>query len=141
MSFQKSFLVLGAALFLSGLLTGLATGVMANPRMGLSAHMQGLTNGTFLLAVGATWRFVELGKTAARATFWLLAYGTTVNWLSTTLAAAWNTGDMTPIHGPSPTAQPWQELIVTVGLLSLTLAMIAGTILLLLGYIQKRGEN
>ena len=48
---------------------------------------------------------------------------------------------MTPIHGPSPTAQPWQELIVTVGLLSLTLAMIAGTLLVLLGYIQKRGEN
>ncbi len=79
MPFQKAFLVLGTALFLLGLLTGLATGTVANPRMGLSADMQGLTNGLFLIAVGAAWRIVSLPKPAARATFWLLAYGTLAN--------------------------------------------------------------
>ncbi len=76
LNLQKAFLVLGTMLFLAGLLTGLATGVMANPRMGLSAHMQGLTNGMFLLAVGASWRFVSSGPLMSKATFWLLAYGT-----------------------------------------------------------------
>lgn len=141
MSYQKAFLVLGAALFLLGLLTGLATGVLANPRMGLSAHMQGLTNGLFLLAVGASWRFVSLGRAASAATFWLLAYGTVANWLSTLLAAAWNTGQLTPIHAPRPTAAAWQETIVSAGLLSLSLAMIAGTLLLLIGYARKAAPS
>lgn len=133
MSLQKAFLVLGGVLFLLGLLTGLATGLVANPRMGLSAHMQGLTNGLFLLVVGAVWRFVALGPIAARATFWLLAYGTLANWLSTSLAAAWNTGALTPVRGPAPTARPWQEAVVSAGLLSLSAAMIAGTLLVIYG--------
>ncbi|MCR9271190.1 MAG: hypothetical protein NXH72_14450 [Hyphomonadaceae bacterium] len=136
MNLQKAFLVLGTALFLAGLLTGLSTGLMANPRMGLSAHMQGLTNGMFLLVVGASWRFVSSGPMMSKAIFWLLAYGTVVNWLSTTLAATWNTGELTPIHGPQPSAAPWQEMMVSFGLVSLTLAMILGTVLLLLGYLR-----
>ena len=140
MNLQKAFLVLGTMLFLAGLLTGLATGLMANPRMGLSAHMQGLTNGMFLLAVGASWRFVSSGPRLSQATFALLAYGTVANWLSTTLAAIWNTGELTPIHGPHPSAAPWQEMIISLGLLSLTLAMILGTVLLLLGYLQGKSE-
>lgn len=141
MSLQKAFLVLGTALFFAGLVTGLLTGVMANPRMGLSAHMQGITNGVFLLAVGAAWRCVSLGPKTARLTFWLLAFGTVVNWTSTTLAAFWNTGDMTPIHGPAPTASAWQEVIVSTGLLSLTLAMLAGTGLLLFGFLKHRARD
>ena len=141
MSHQKAFLVLGSSLFLLGLLTGLATGILANPRMALSAHIQGLTNGMFLLAVGATWRHVKLSKGWASATFWLLAYGTVMNWVSTTLAALWNTGALTPIHGPQPTATEWQESIVSFGLLSLTIAMIAGTVILLIGYARKSNER
>lgn len=137
MPLRKAFLVLGAGLFLLGLLTGLATGLFANPRMGLSAHMQGLTNGLFLLAVGAAWPQVALGPRASAATFWLLAYGTLANWASTTLAAAWNTGALTPIHGPAPTALAWQEAVVSFGLLSLSLAMIAGTLLLLIGFLRQ----
>ena len=137
MSHQKSFFVLGSILFLLGLLTGLATGILANPRMALSAHLQGLTNGIFLLVVGATWRHIELTNRLAAATFWLLAYGTIVNWLSTTLAALWNTGALTPIHGPQPTATEWQESVVTFGLVSLTIAMIADTVFLLVGYARK----
>lgn len=138
MTLQKAFLVLGTVLFLAGLLTGLVTGMLANPRMGLSAHMQGLTNGMFLLAVGASWRFVSSGPIVSKATFGLLAYGTVVNWLSTTLAAIWNTGQLTPIHGPQPSAAPWQEMTVSFGLLSLTLAMTLGTILLLVGYLRDK---
>ena len=136
MSLQKAFLTLGASLFLLGLITGLLTGMMANPRMGLSAHMQGLTNGMFLIAVGAAWRFVGLRGAAAHITFWFLAYGAVANWLSTTLAAAWNTGQLTPIHGPEPSASPWQESIVSFGLLSLTVAMISGALLLTIGFVR-----
>lgn len=141
MNLQKAFLVLGAVLFLAGLITGLATGLMANPRMGLSAHMQGLTNGMFLLAVGASWRFVSSGPKTSKVIFGLLAYGTVANWLSTALAAIWNTGELTPIHGPQPSAAPWQEMIVSFGLLSLTVSMILGTLLLIAGYLRFRTAN
>ena len=136
MSLQKAFLVVGATLFLLGLISGLLTGLMANQRMGLSAHMQGLTNGMFLITVGAAWRYVSLGRFAAPITFGLLAYGTVANWASTTLAAVWNTGQLTPIHGPEPNAPPWQETIVSFGLLSLSVAMIVGTIILIIGFVR-----
>ena len=40
-------------LFLLGLITGLVVQQLENPRMGLAAHLEGLMNGTFLLALGA----------------------------------------------------------------------------------------
>lgn len=138
MVLQKRFLVLGAALFLIGLITGLLPGVMANPRMGLSAHMQGLTNGMFLLALGAAWSHVSLTPKWAEAAFWLLAFGTVANWLATSLAAFWGTGRMTPIISPDPTAAGWQEALVSSLLLALTVAMLTGTIIVLAGFIRSK---
>lgn len=130
-------LVLGAVLFLLGLLSGLVTGLMANPRMGLSAHMQGLTNGVFLLAVGAIWHRVRLSPRLKSATFWLYAFGTVVNWLMTQLSALWGTSVMTPIIGAGHQGSALQEGVVTAGLLALTVAMIAGTVLLIAGLARR----
>lgn len=135
---QKRLLVLGAALFLLGLLSGLVTGFMANPRMGLSAHMQGLTNGTFLLALGAAWPHVALGPRLQSLAFWLLAFGTVANWVATSLAAFWGTGELTPIISPEPAAAGWQEGVVSILLMALTLAMLAGSALVLAGFLRRR---
>ena len=134
---KDRLLQLGALLFLLGLLSGLVTGLMDNPRMGLSAHMQGLTNGTFLLAAGAVWDRVNLGPRAKAAAFWALAFGTSVNWLMTQLAALWGTGQMTPIVGAGHEGAAWQEMVVSTGLLALTLAMLAGAGLLLAGLLRR----
>ena len=134
---KDRLLQLGALLFLLGLLSGLVTGLMANPRMGLSAHMQGLTNGTFLLAAGAVWDRVNLGPRTKAAAFWALAFGTSVNWLMTQLAALWGTGQMTPIVGAGHEGTAWQEMVVSAGLLALTLAMLAGAALLLAGLLRR----
>jgi hypothetical protein len=40
---------------LIGLLTGFAETHFANMRMGLAAHLEGVMNGTFLVALGAAW--------------------------------------------------------------------------------------
>ena len=50
----------GILLFLLGLLTGLAEDHFTNVRMGLAAHLEGLMNGTFLLALGGR---LERGET------------------------------------------------------------------------------
>ncbi|WP_373009356.1 hydrogenase [Hyphomonas sp.] len=126
-------LQLGALLFLLGLLSGLVTGLMANPRMGLSAHMQG----TFLLAAGAVWDRVNLGPRTQALAFWAVAFGTSVNWLMTQLAAIWGTGKMTPIVGAGHEGADWQEMVVSVGLLALALAMLVGAALLLAGPLRR----
>jgi hydroxylaminobenzene mutase len=45
----------GMFLFLLGLLTGFDEQQFNNPRMGLAAHLEGVMNGTFLIALGAVW--------------------------------------------------------------------------------------
>ena len=45
----------GMLLFMLGLITGLLEQRFTNVRMGLSAHLEGVINGIFLLALGAAW--------------------------------------------------------------------------------------
>jgi len=47
-------------LFLIGLVTGQQERRFTNMRMALSAHLQGVLNGTFLIALGTIWGHVEL---------------------------------------------------------------------------------
>jgi (hydroxyamino)benzene mutase len=54
----------GMLLFLLGLLTGLAEQRFTNMRMGLAAHLEGVINGIFLVALGAIWTEVRLPSAA-----------------------------------------------------------------------------
>ncbi len=45
----------GMFLFLLGLITGFIESRFANVRMGLAAHLEGVMNGIFLVALGAAW--------------------------------------------------------------------------------------
>src|SRR5579875_3427115 len=87
----------GMFLFLLGLLTGFAEPRFANIRMGLAAHLEGLMNGTFLLALGAIWIHVKLSPRAKTTTYWITLYGTYGNWFFTTLAAVFGTASLSPI--------------------------------------------
>ena len=62
---QRRLIWHGMFLFLLGLLVGFAEGQVTNPRMGLAAHLEGLMNGTFLIALGAVWPFVRLSMRLA----------------------------------------------------------------------------
>jgi hydroxylaminobenzene mutase len=124
----------GMFLFLLGLLTGFAEPRFANMRMGLAAHLEGVMNGIFLLALGAAWTEVRLSTTAKAAAFWTALYGSYVNWLVTTLAAAFGTGALSPITAPGRTALLWQERAVTIGFISVGLAIVCCAVLLLWGF-------
>jgi hydroxylaminobenzene mutase len=127
----------GMFLFLIGLFTGFAESHFTNVRMGLAAHLEGVMNGIFLLALGAAWNELRLAPTPKSATFWLALYGTYMNWFSVTLAAIFGTGALSPITAPDRTALPWQEKLVTAGFMSVGLAIVACTILLLWGFRAK----
>ena len=114
----------GMALFLAGLVTGLIQNNLANPRMGLSAHLEGLMNGTFLLALGGVWRHIRLSPRGLSVTFASALYGGIANWAVTLGAAVLGTSSMTPLAGKGFAAAPWQEILISVGFVSVGLAML-----------------
>jgi len=132
MSHARTLLRLGITLFLLGLLTGLAVQGMRNPRAGLSAHLEGLTNGMFLMIAGLAWKELALGPKAARIVYGLLVFGTFANWATTTATALLGTSRATPIAGAGHAASETAETAVLGMLVLVSLAMIgaAGTIAL-----------
>ena len=123
----------GMFLFLLGLITGFLEQHFANVRMGLAAHLEGVMNGIFLLALGAIWTQVQLPRAAKGAAYWTALYSAYMNWLVRTLAAAFGTAALSPITAAGHTGKPWQESLVTAGFMSVGLAIVAGSLLLLLG--------
>jgi len=123
----------GMFLFLLGLLTGFVEQKFNNPRMGLAAHLEGVMNGTFLIALGAVWAEVKLSLRLNVAAFWSALYGTYANWAVTTLAAIFGTAALSPITGAGHSAQPWQEGIVTFGFMSIGITIIVFSIVVLWG--------
>lgn len=123
----------GMFLFLLGLLTGLVEQKFSNVRMGLAAHLEGVMNGIFLVALGAIWAEVRLASRAEAVAFWSALYGTYANWAFTTLAAIFGTGALSPVTAPNHTAQAWQESVVTFGFVSVGIVIIASSILILWG--------
>jgi hydroxylaminobenzene mutase len=123
----------GMFLFLLGLLTGFVEQKFNNPRMGLAAHLEGVMNGIFLVALGAVWAEVRLPLRLKAAAYWSALYGTYANWAITTLAAVFGTAAMSPITAAGHSAQPWQEGVVTVGFMSVGIIIVACSILVLWG--------
>jgi hypothetical protein len=66
----------GMFLFLIGLVTGLNERPFTSMCMALSAHLEGVMNGTFLIALGAIWDHVELPPSVEMAARWSALYGT-----------------------------------------------------------------
>jgi len=124
----------GVLLFLLGLLTGLIVPVLANPRMGLSSHLEGVMNGMVLVVLGLLWPRLRLSRTASAVALGLALYGTYVNWATTLAAAAWGAGaPMMPIAGLGHQGTRLQEGTIAFGLVSLALAMIATCAIVLWG--------
>lgn len=120
-------------LFLLGLLVGLVEQKFTNTRMGLAAHLEGVMNGTFLIALGAIWTEVKLSGGLKAAAYWSALFGAYGNWAITTLAAIFGTAAMSPITGIGHRGLPWQESIVTIGFTALGIAIVVASILVLCG--------
>lgn len=130
----------GMLLFLLGLFTGFAEPRFTNVRMGLAAHLEGVMNGILLLALGAIWPHVRLGRNAKAAAFWTALYSAYANWLFTTLAAIFGTGALSPITAPGFRAQAWQESLVTAGLMSVGIVVVLSTLIFLWGLRGKASQ-
>lgn len=131
----------GTALLLLGIISGLTTTLMANPRMGLSAHVEGLLNGILLIALGAAWPAVELPRGLKRVALLLLVAGSWINWAATQLAAFWGTGNLTPIISARMTGTATHEAIVSTMLAVVVALMSGGLILVMVGFCRLRGRS
>jgi len=123
----------GMFLFLLGLLTGLAEPHFQNPRMGLAAHLEGILNGIFLLALASIWSGLKLSATQRTVAYWSTLSGTYINWATTTLAAILGTAALSPITAAGHSAPAWQEILVTLGFVSVGLTIIAASAIVLWG--------
>ncbi len=136
---SRKLLQWGMALFFLGLLPGLALPAMANPRLGLSSHLEGVMNGMFLVLLGLIWTKLKLSVKQAKAGFWLAIYGTYVNWFTILIAGFIGAGEtMLPIAGAGHLGTDLQELLIRISLVSLVLAILAATVIVLWGL---RGEE
>jgi (hydroxyamino)benzene mutase len=121
----QRLLQIGMLLFLLGLVTGFLLPAMANPRMGLTSHLEGVLNGMFLLVLGLIWSRLTLGSTARRLAFGFAVYGAYANWLATLLAAFWGAGaPMMPIAAGDHTGTAVQEGLIAFALISLSVSML-----------------
>jgi hydroxylaminobenzene mutase len=123
----------GMLLFLLGLITGLLEQRFTNVRMALAAHLEGVLNGILLLALGAAWNEVRLPHPMKVTAYWAALYGAYVNWLVTSIAATFGTAAGSPITSAGHSGQPWQESVVAIGFISVSIAIIATSILVLWG--------
>jgi (hydroxyamino)benzene mutase len=128
----------GMFLFLLGLLTGTQERRFTNMRMALSAHLEGVMNGTFLMAMGAGWHHIALPSPIERAARWTALYGTYGNWLFTTLGAALGTAAANPILSEGHHSGPAQERLVLLGFRSMRYAFLTSMVLILVGLSRRK---
>jgi hydroxylaminobenzene mutase len=136
MNRSDRLLFLGTLLFLLGLLIGLFIPLFQNPRMGLSAHLEGLMNGLYLVVLGLIWTKLTLPPRWLTVTYWLTIYGAFANLTAVTVAAITGAGRMMPIAGGQE--GPFLiETLISFLLVSLSLAMIGAVSLVLVGLYRR----
>jgi hydroxylaminobenzene mutase len=129
----------GMFLFLLGLLTGLLEKHCINMRMGVSAHLEGVMNGTFLIVLGAIWTEVRLSPPVKTAVFWIALYGHMPTFF-TTLAATLVTAAANPISAAGHHGLFWQESMAGAGFLSVSIAIIVASLVVLWGLRAKASQ-
>lgn len=127
----------GILLFLIALVFGLIFPRLANPRMGLSAHLIGLQGGVFLVVLGLIWGELNLSPKLAKATIWSGLYGNYGNFVTNVIAAAYATNRLQPIFGSGTFAGDWPENVVSFGLISIAVAVVVCCVLVLWGLRRK----
>ena len=132
----------GVLLFLFGLLTGFGINAMASPRIGLSSHLEGVLNGMLLMVLGLIWPKMVLSQTLLKTGFGLALFGTYTNWGTTLLAAIWGAGlTFMPLSAGNAAGTAFQEAVIMTGLISLSIAMVLLSLILLWGLRSCISQN
>ncbi len=124
----------GMLLFLLALLIGLVVHKLEVPRLGLSAHLLGITQGLFLMVLGLLWPKLILSRVLSWAALVLVLYGCLAAWSANLLGAAWGAGNsMLPFAAGQARGSVLQETIIRVGLRTAAASLIAGSLAVIWG--------
>lgn len=134
---DRLLLQTGILLFLLGLITGFIVPILASPRLGVTAHLEGVMNGMFLIGFGLLWNRLSLPGWAGIMAFWTAVYGAYANWLSTLLAGVWGGSALLPIASAGKVVGQTEEAIVFGLLLTASLAMVLTCLLALWGLARR----
>jgi hydroxylaminobenzene mutase len=121
-------------LVLLGLIIVLLAPALANPRMGVYSHIEGVLIGILLIVLGLIWHRLDLSEKWLKITFWLAVYGTFANWFGLFFAAIFNAGKMLNFVANGQEGTPFAEGVVIFCLFSLTVAMLSVSLILLFGF-------
>ncbi len=124
----------GALLFLLALLVGLGVPRFAVPRLALSTHLLGITQGTFLMVVGLLWPRLALPPRASFLGRCFAIYGCVAAWTANLLGAIWGAGhEMVPLAAGVARGTFLQETVIRVMLMSAAVTLIVTAVLFLWG--------
>jgi hydroxylaminobenzene mutase len=138
----QRLLRVGMLLFLFALLVGLAVPRFAVPRLGLSTHLLGLMQGTFLLVAGSLWPRLRLTPAMSRAGSYLAVYGCIAAWTANLLGALWGAGNsMLPIAAGQARGDVFQERIIAAGLVTAAVSLISMAMIILWGLRGSKVEG
>ncbi len=140
MSFQRSLVISGAALFLLGLLQGAVVQSFTNPRMALSAHLTAVQSGTVLMVVGVVWSVVSLNAVFSKIARWSIMVGMYGLWIGLTLSATTGASASLPIAGAGHDADRLTEMGVSIMVLGSSALMTIGWFFFLAGLIRSKGD-
>ena len=135
---SRSLAVVGAALFLAGLLQGLALDRFANPRMALSAHLDAVQSGMAVMIAAAFWSSVRLKPALERLAWWTLSVGMVGLWIGITLAAMTGASEALPMAGDGFAAELPTDAVVSAVVIGSSLALLVGWALFLWGLVRGR---
>jgi hydroxylaminobenzene mutase len=129
-------------LFLLALLVGIAVPRFAAPRLGLSTHLLGIMQGTFLMVLGVLWPRLLLTRVMSRIAFVLVVYGCSAAWMANLSAAIWGAGNtILPIAAGAAHGSALQEGLITIALRSAAVSLIVASILILWGLRGAAAEH
>ena len=86
-----------------------------------------------LILFGLIWNRINLSVKWLKITWWMVMYGTFMNWFGILIAAVFNGGKMLGIMAGGKQGSPVVEGIIGFSLVSLSIAMIVVCIVVLLG--------
>jgi (hydroxyamino)benzene mutase len=119
----------GACLFGVSLLNGFVIEATPLPRLALSAHLVGLMGAAFLFGFGAVWPQLTFRPRTSRVAALLAVYGFAAGWVVYLAAAVTGVAGLFPMAGGAVRGPAPLEMLMSVALLTVALALFALVIL------------
>lgn len=119
-----------------GLIQGGLVSYFANPRVALSAHLTAVQSGMAIVIAGIVWPAVDVAAGLKAIAKWSIAGGMYGLWVALTLSAMTGASEPLPIAGRAK-ARASRSNGVTALILSSSLAMTVGWVILVIGLLSR----